>query len=303
MVLSSDVQESIWHTPNALLHIRGAMLIDASESFYKFCCLVTGSGGRAVTAGSKRLHRQWFVDLYKSLVACAEREVSNHSSTLPNEDPSSGQFAIARQASEDSMSSFNSVDTLGFVLGPTPSPTSHSPQAASSPKNEVIADKPLALQGFQARKSNAPVWAKPMSPFSEKTIFSGLRPLGLDTFARGVKTFSSRWAQFDLEELTCLAYLIDMDRDGSISWDDFYSFCSTVSDAYRMHALEVCDPQIVVLLSLFLFLFLLLFLYLSGTVIPAPLTFRLFYLIPFITGEQSFQFYSRRLSMHCSISC
>ena len=169
MVLSSDVQESIWHTPNALLHIRGAMLIDASESFYKFCCLVTGSGGRAVTAGSKRLHRQWFVDLYKSLVACAEREVSNHSSTLPNEDPSSGQFAIARQASEDSMSSFNSVDTLGFVLlGTRPSPTSNSPQAASSPENEVIEDKPLAL----ARKSNMPVWAKPTSPSSEDKIFS-----------------------------------------------------------------------------------------------------------------------------------
>ena len=100
----------------------------------------------------------------------AEREVSNIAALYPMlriRHPDSLK-SLAKRANT-SMSSFNSVDTLGFVLlGTRPSPTSNSPQAASSPENEVIEDKPLAL----ARKSNMPVWAKPTSPSSEDKIFS-----------------------------------------------------------------------------------------------------------------------------------
>jgi hypothetical protein len=58
--------------------------------------------------------------------------------------------------------------------------------------------------------------------------------LSLDVFGHGLRGLSDRWASHNLEELVSLAYLVDLDKDGSISWEDFYHFNSSIFDCLQV---------------------------------------------------------------------
>jgi len=53
-------------------------------------------------------------------------------------------------------------------------------------------------------------------------------------FGHGLRGLSERWANHNLEELVSLAYLVDLDKDGSISWEDFYHFNSSIFDCLQV---------------------------------------------------------------------
>lgn len=51
----------------------------------------------------------------------------------------------------------------------------------------------------------------------------------------GLRTFSPRIAACSLDELLTLPFLIDIDGDGLITWEDFYAFCTLCDEAQRNH--------------------------------------------------------------------
>ena len=62
--------------------------------------------------------------------------------------------------------------------------------------------------------------------------------LSLDVFGHGLRGMGKRWNMLDLEELSSLGYLVDLDKDGHVSWEDFYHFNSSIFDCLQRHTTE-----------------------------------------------------------------
>jgi hypothetical protein len=83
------------------------------------------------------------------------------------------------------------------------------------------------------------------SPASKAKLVSGKIKVGLLALANGLAKQSERWSHMTADEILSVVIVIDLEGNGSLTWEQFYTFCNAL-DAKMGSKTGVNTPSVAI---------------------------------------------------------